>query len=78
MPILLFFMSYCELCENKQTEIIGGHPVCNSCKKELKLPKEETIMRWDEKNPVSWKERRKHILKKLIRLDYIIETTSNK
>jgi hypothetical protein len=67
--------SKCELCESENAELIpGNHHVCADCKKELKLPKDETMLEWDEKITPhkSWKKRRHYILKKLIRLDYII------
>ena len=70
-------MKSCELCGIKSVQlIIGNHYVCKKCKKELKLPKKETILRWDENNTIPWKKRKNLILKKLIRLDYIIASTN--
>jgi hypothetical protein len=73
--------SKCELCESKTAKLIpGNHYVCGNCKKELRLPQEKTMLEWEKKitPDKSWKKRRHYLLKKLIRLDYIITFTSNK
>ncbi len=67
----------------------GGHYVCSWCKKKLRLPKEETVIKWGkdilkviEENPQALcgshpsakaEIGRKEIWKKIIKADYMIE-----
>ena len=85
----IHYIHCCEICYRTSEEperIYGGHYLCGYCKKKLKLPKRETIIKWgkaQEKlvklfphleghtSEPSRKEREK-TWKKLIKEDYII------
>lgn len=86
----IHYIHCCEICHLTSEEpkrILGGHYLCSSCKKKLKLPKDNTIIRWGNAqkkwdrlfpqlkghpSEPSRKERQK-TWKKLIKEDYIIE-----
>ena len=43
-----YYFQHCEICyiDKDIKKIPGGHYVCNKCFKKLKLPKEDTIIKW--------------------------------
>lgn len=79
-------LTFCELCDannDRTNPQVGGHIVCPSCKKKLKIWKTDTILKYkkkcEENNPFPepYKDvllnHRKGILKKLIFIDIILE-----
>jgi ribosomal protein L37AE/L43A len=85
----IHYVHCCEICRHTDAvRIPGGHYLCEGCKKRLRLPTEETIIRWGK---VQLEAPRRHNLKlrehpsdpskrersrawkKVIRADYEIE-----
>ena len=73
--------SSCEICgtKNDVEKILGDHLVCLTCKKGLRLPKDETMLEWNKiETSNAWSERKKFLTKKIIRLDYILDFLGEK
>lgn len=85
----IHYIHVCEICHNSNSimSLPGGHYVCECCKKKLRLPKEDTIIKWGNNGIKSFeqlnlknhhpsegaKKERIKVWKKIIRMDYLIE-----